>query len=174
MIIFEEQLARIVDVLPPFIGSDSVEFPINYNWGTIEDLNKYLLLPTDVSKYPLIWLANGQDTHDLREPSVKRNARIIIATRSLNVDELNPYQYQNDFKVILQPIVDNLLNFISISQISRYNKEDVKTERKPNYSVTYRKDNENKTEIGQIDVWNAIILDVEISFFNIGCEKIFN
>jgi hypothetical protein len=92
----------------------------------------------------------------------------------LNVDELNPYQYQNDFKVILQPIVDNLLNFISISQISRYNKEDVKTERKPNYSVTYRKDNENKTEIGQIDVWNAIILDVEISFFNIGCEKIFN
>jgi hypothetical protein len=156
MIIFEEQLARIVDVLPPFIGSDSVEFPINYNWGTIEYLNKYLLLPTDVSKYPLIWLANGQDTHDLREPSVKRNARIIIATRSLNVDELNPYQYQNDFKVILQPIVDNLLLALKVGGISRYDDMTIKSERFPNYA---KLDTTN-----QIDVWNAIALDIDITF----------
>ncbi len=167
MIVFEEQLARLVDVLPPFIGADLVEFPINYNWGTIETLNKYLSLSIEKTPYPLIWLANGKDTHDLREPSVTRNARIIIATRSLNVDELNPYQYQNDFKVILQPVLDNLLLALKLSGISRYNDVDLEIERVPNYAIN---------EItNQIDVWNAIVLDAEITFSGVStCVKEIN
>ena len=166
MIVFEEQLGRIIELLPSITDAKSNVFPMNYNWGTIEVLNKYLLLPTNESKYPLIWLSTGSDENDLREPSVTRKARIIIATRSLNESELNPFQYQNDFSVILQPIVDNLLIGLSLSGISRYDDSNFNSERVPNYSVTYRKDLEDKTKASQIDIWNAIVLDLNITFFN--------
>jgi len=166
MIVFEEQLERIVNVLPSITDANSVDFPMNYNWGTDEVLNKFLLLPSSQSKYPLIWLVNGKDTNNDREPSVTRNARIVIATRSLNVNELNPFQYQNDFKVILQPIADNLLRALAVSGISRYDDTKVQSERVPNYSITYRDDSTDKTKTNQIDIWNAIVLDLELTFYS--------
>jgi hypothetical protein len=121
----------------------------------------------------LIWLSTGVDENDLREPSVTRKARIIIATRSLNESELNPFQYENDFKVLLQPIVNNLLTGLSLSGISRYDDSNFNSERVPNYSVSYKEESQTK----QIDVWNAIVLDLGITFFNTSnCvrENIFN
>jgi len=167
MIVFEEQLERIVNILPSITDATSVVFPMNYNWGTIEVLNKFLLLPSEQSKYPLIWLVTGSDRNDKREPSVTRKSRIIIATRSLNVNELNPFQYQNDFKVILQPIADNLLKALQLSGISRYDDRDFTSERVPNYSVTYRENQDDKTKTNQIDIWNAIVLDIDLTFYNI-------
>jgi len=168
MIVFEEQLGRIIELLPSITDANSNVFPMNYNWGTIEVLNKYLLLPENNSKYPLIWLSTGSDENDLREPSVKRKARIIIATRSLNESELNPFQYENDFKVLLQPIADSLIDALITSNISRINREKIGTERVPNYSVSYKEE----SQIKQIDVWNAIVLDLDITFFNVSqCVK---
>lgn len=164
MIVFEEQLERIVNVLPPLVDDKGNTFPVIYDWGTVEVLNKFLALPTNQSKYPLIWLATAKDKNNLREPNVSRRARIVIATRSLNSDEFNRFQYQNDFKLILQPILDNLLYALSNSGISRYDDTDFETERVPNYSVTYREDKENKTKTNQIDIWNAITLDATITF----------
>jgi hypothetical protein len=172
MIVFEEQLERIINVLPDLVDDADLSFKINYDWGTIETLNKFLLLPTNQSKYPLVWLATGTDENDLREPSVTRRARIIIATRSVSPDELNRYQYQNDYKVILQPILDNLLYALNNSGISRYDDTDFQTSRVPNYSVQFREDKEDKTKTGQIDIWNAITLDATITFSGVSsCLK---
>ncbi len=168
MIVFEEALEAIVDTLPPLVDANGTSFPIIFDWGTIEVLNKFLLLPTNQSKYPLIWLSSAKDKNDNREPSVTRRARIIIATRSLNSDEFNRYQYRNDFKEILQPILDNLLFALNVSGISRYDDRDFETERVPNYSVTYRENSEDKTKSNQIDIWNAITLDATITFTNNG------
>jgi len=160
MIIFEEQLQRITDILPPYVEGDN-SFPIRYNWGTIDVLNKYLTLPESVAKYPLIWLSSEQeDTHDLKEPCVQRDARIIIATRSLNKEQFNQFQYQNDYDKVLQPICDNLIEYLVKSGIAIVDQNNIRVKRMPNYSL--------KEEGGKIvDVWNAIVLDVNLKFVNV-------
>ena len=168
MIVFETATDAIINVLPKSIDAIGTERNIQFGWGTIEELNKFLLLPSNVSKYPLIWLTTGKDKNDLREPSVTRRARFIFATASATPDELNRYQYANDFDVILQPVLDNFLHALSVSGISRYDNTDFETERLPNYSVTYRQDAQDVTRTGQIAVWNAITLDATITFTNNG------
>jgi hypothetical protein len=78
-------------------------FPIRYDWGTLDVLNKFLILPENVSKYPLIWLITGKDTEDYISKTVTRKARFVIATRSNDVDQFNETQYQTDFKIFLFP-----------------------------------------------------------------------
>jgi len=76
MIVFEDQLARLIEVLPDLtVGEQTAT--IKYNWGTEEVLTKYLALKKKLS-FPLIWLVENEDINDLREPSVKRNARMRI------------------------------------------------------------------------------------------------
>ena len=102
MIIFEDQLARIIEVLPPLTSGDLTQ-KINFGWGTKEVLTQYLTQKGKLS-FPLIWLEEGADVNDLREPSVKRKARINIIYESQAPAEFNPYQHEYDFKLILQPI----------------------------------------------------------------------
>jgi len=163
MIVFEEQLARLVDVLPAFVDAETNSFAVKYGWGDIDELNKYMFI-NGGSIYPLIWLTNTQDNHNLREPNVKRNARIIIATRSLSQDELSPFQYSNDFAVILQPTLDNLIKALKESGISILDLSTVKTERVINYGVEFRKEYQTQGQTNTIDVWNAIVFDAEITF----------
>jgi len=158
MIIFEDQLARIIEVLPP-LTSGALSQKINFNWGTEEVLAKYLTLAGKLS-FPLIWLTDGEDTNDLREPSVKRNARLIILYESQAPSEFNPYQHENDYKVILQPILDNLLLALNQSGISRYDDTTFRTRRVKNYSMR----EENKS---LVFICNAIVLDAEITFSGI-------
>ena len=77
MIVFETEFGRLVDALPSLVDAKDNEFPIKYNWGNADDLFAYLKM-AKTNAFPLIWLENGQDTHDLNEVSVMRNARINI------------------------------------------------------------------------------------------------
>lgn len=163
MIVFEEQLGRLVDVLPAFTDANSDSFAVKYGWGDVNELNKYMYV-NGQNVYPLIWLTNSPDTHNLREPNVKRNARIIVATRSLNQDELSPFQYSNDFAVILQPTLNNLIKALKQSGISILNETTIKTERVINYGVEYRKEYQTQGETNTLDVWNVIVFDAEITF----------
>lgn len=155
MIVFEDQLARIVEVLPDVVvGSQTAT--LNYGWGTEAVLTKYLTLKGKLS-FPLIWLVEGEDVNDLREPSVKRNSRIVILHESQAPSEFNPYQHEYDFKLILQPILDNLLIALSQSGISRYDDANFRTQRVKNYSM--REENNSL-----VFICNAIVLDAEITF----------
>ena len=172
MIVFEEQVERLVNVMPPLVDANSISHKICYDWGTVDVLNKFLLQATTETPYPLIWLVPSKDTNDLREPSVTRRARLIFATLSYNSDQFNRFQYQNDFKEILQPTVNNFLKALSQSGISRYDDTSFETERIPNYSVLYREDSEDKSKTAQIAVWNAIVLDATITFSGVSsCLK---
>jgi hypothetical protein len=156
MIVFEDQLARIVEVLPDVVvGSQTAT--LNYGWGTEGVLTKYLTLKGKLS-FPLIWLVEGEDINDLREPSVKRNSRIVILHESQAPSEFNTYQNEYDFKLILQPILDNLLTALTQSGISRYSDDNFKTQRVKNYNL-------RQTESESlVYICNAIVLDAEITF----------
>jgi len=164
MIVFEDQLARIVEVLPTAkVGNK--EALINFGWGTREVLTEYLTLKGKLS-FPLIWLEEGEDTNDLREPSVKRYSRINIIHESQAPSEFNPYQHEYDFKLILQPILDNLLIALEQSGISRYDNTNFKTKRVKKFSMREELDK------SLVFICNAIVLDAEITFSGIStCLK---
>jgi len=155
MIVFEDELARIIEVLPTPIINE-IDKPIFFNWGTETVLANYLTLSRG-ENFPLIWLAEGQDTNDLREPSVSRNARIVILYQSQAPSEFNPYQHEWDYNVILQPIADNLLTALTQSGISRYDDKTLKSQRVKNYSM-------NTTEDSLVFICNAIVIDVDLTF----------
>ncbi|QHB38817.1 hypothetical protein HWC89_gp56 [Flavobacterium phage vB_FspS_hemulen6-1] len=155
MITFEESLGKIVQLLPDVtIGAN--DYSIKYNWGTQELLNKYLILNKENS-YPLVWLVVGRDSNDINNKSISRNARIVIATRSMNKEEFNEFQFQTYYKEILYPVQMNLIKSLRMSGISKIVNEVYNSEYKPNYSF-------ENSEGGLVDIWNAIELTIEISF----------
>lgn len=155
MITFEEQLGKLVKLLPA-VTIGETEYPINYNWGTQEVLNKYLITNKENS-YPLVWLIVGRDTNDKNNKTIRRNARIVIATRSMSKEEFNEFQFQSYYKEILNPIKDNLIKAIECSGISYLTEDTYESEFIPNYSF-------QDSEGVLVDVWNAIVLNVDITF----------
>jgi hypothetical protein len=155
MIVFEDELARLVEVLPK-ANINGTEVQVNFNWGTETVLSNYLTLNGKLS-FPLIWLVEGEDTNDLREPSVTRNARIVILYESQAPSEFNTYQHEWDYKIILQPILDNLLQILKLSGISRYDDRNFRTQRVKNYSM-------RNADESLVFICNAIVLDSSITF----------
>ena len=155
MIVFEDQLARLIELLPAVTVGSATKY-VSFNWGTETVLANYLTLSKN-QNFPLIWLVEGQDNNNLREPSVGRFARIVILHESQKPSEFNPYQHEYDYKLILQPIADNLLTALTQSGISRYSDDNFKTQRVKNYSM--RTESESL-----VYVCNAIVLEAEITF----------
>lgn len=159
MIVFEERLAELFDLLPVVTDANSNTYKPMFNWGTQDVLNKYLTLPSQQSKYPLIWLVNGNDLYDTMAKEVRRqNARLVIAMRSDKVDEFNPFIYETDYKMILNPLLENVLTALNGSSISYLYESEYTVKRVPNYSV-----NDTGEKSGTVDIWNAITLDCSIS-----------
>ncbi len=44
MIVFEEQLGRLIAILPTFTDANSNTFTVKYGWGDINELNKYMFI----------------------------------------------------------------------------------------------------------------------------------
>lgn len=155
MITFEESLGKLVKLLPD-VRIGATDYSIKYNWGTQEVLNKYLITNKENS-YPLIWLIVGRDSNDIYNKNISRNARIVIATRSMNKEEFNEFQFQTYYKEILHPIQINLIKVLRRSGISKIIDDVYNSEYKPNYSF---RDEEGVL----VDIWNAIELNLEIYF----------
>jgi len=157
MIVFEEKMRELISLMPDWNGTH----PIRYDWGTVDVLNKFLLLPESVSKYPLIWLVTDSAKRDLLKSKVLRTTRLVIATMSNDVDGFNFQQYQTDYKDILLPTYENLIKLLNSSGISKIIGSSVVEEMKPNYSV-------NDNGKGLIVVWNALVIDLDIELTE-GC-----
>jgi hypothetical protein len=158
MIIFEDELLRLVEILPNVtVGSQSTN--AKFNWGTEEVLTKYLTM-NGIESFPLIWLVEGVDTNNEREPSVNRNAKIIILHMSQAPNEFNQYQHDYDFKLILQPILDNLIKALTMSGISRYDNTNFRTQRVKNFAM-------KEVDKSLVYICNAIVFEAEITFSGI-------
>jgi len=159
MIVFEEKLRELVALMPKW----NTTHDVRYDWGTIDVLNKFLVLKESKSKYPLIWLVTSKDTDDLLRNRVTRQSRFVIATRSNDVDAFNSTQYQTDYKSVLIPVYNDFITLLNSSGISKIVGSTIDKELKPNYSV-------NDNGKGLITVWNALVLDLEIELID-GCIK---
>jgi hypothetical protein len=157
MIVFEEKMRDLIKLMPNW----NQNYPIRYDWGTVDVLNKFLILKENVSKYPLIWLVTSKDTNDLVSNKVTRNARFVIATRSNDENGFNLQQYQTDYTGILIPVYENFVKLLNSSGISKIIGDSLDKELKPNYSV-------NDDGKGLITIWNAIVIDAEIELSD-GC-----
>lgn len=154
MISFEEKIRDLVKLMPAFVDGNG-NYPIRYDWGTIDVLNKFLLLKENISKYPLIWLVTGTRTQDRIRNTVSSKARFIIATRSNKSDEFNEFQYQTDYVKVLIPVYENFIKVLDRSAVSTIIGDTNDAEIVPNFSFT----NNNK---GLITIWNAIYIDIEV------------
>jgi len=155
MIIFEDQLLRLIQILPNVtVGSQSTN--VKFNWGTEEILTKYLVENGEQS-FPLIWLVEGKDNNNEREPSVTRRAKIVILHKSQAPEQYNQYQHEYDYNKILQPILDNLIQALTMSGISRFNDIDFTTQRVKNYSMM-------EVDKSLVYICNAIVFEAEITF----------
>ena len=158
MIIFEDELQRLIELLPNItVGANTTN--VKFGWGTESVLATYLTMNGKVS-FPLIWLIEGQDNNDNREPSVTRNSKIVILHESQAPSEFNPYQHEYDFKLILQPIFDNLLIALQQSGISRMDDTNFITQRVKNYSM-------REVDKSLVYICNAIIFETSITFSGI-------
>lgn len=153
MISFEEKTRELVKLMPAHVDGNGT-FAIRFDWGTLDVLNKFLLLKENVSKYPLIWLVTGARTEDRIRNTVESNARFVIATRSNKVDEFNEFQYQTDYVKILNPVYENFIKLLERSGITTIISETNELEIKPNFSFN------NKD--GLITIWNALVVDIEV------------
>lgn len=162
VVIFEELMRELISQMPKLVDAKGVSFPILYDWGTQDVLNKWLLLPINSSKYPLIWLVTGKDTDNIVEFSNERKARFIIATRSEAVDQFNEYQYYTQYKNIIIPVYENFVKLLKRSGVTTILNETIEKQLSPNYSVL-------ANDKGLIDTWNALVIDVEILVINNKC-----
>ena len=151
MIVFEEKLRELVELLPQTADG----FTIRYDWGTIDVLNKFLILPENKSKYPLIWLITGSDTDNFTTNSNNRKVKLVLATASNDVDQFNQVQYQTDYLNILLPIYKDLHTLFIKSGITTLIDDEITKEMTPNFSF-------KKNDKGLIDVWNALFLEFEL------------
>jgi hypothetical protein len=157
MIVFEERLGEIMDFLPSITDANGNDFKPFFNWGTQDVLNKYLALPKTQEVYPLIWLVTGIDEGKTNNTSIIRDTRLILAMHSDKQDYFNPEIYKTDFKVVLNPLLNNVVKALEKSGISEIQDLKYKVERMPNYSVSTQGE---KTKT--VDVWNAIVFDCKI------------
>lgn len=165
MIVFEDRLAELVGVLPK-LTVNSKELQVNFDWGTEVVLAKYLLMNGKMS-FPLIWLVEGVDNNDLLEPSVTRDARLVVLYESQAPDEFNTYQHKYYYDLVLQPILDNLLTALAQSGMSRYDDKMFRTQRIKNYSMRggdeINSKIKEKTNQSLLFICNAIVLDAKIT-----------
>lgn len=161
---FEEKLGEIFAQLPSLTDADGNVFQVRFNWGTVDVLNKFLMLPENQSKYPLVWLTVNEEEEDLVTGTIRRNAKIIIATHSDKVDEFNDFIFQTDYKDILLPVYINVITALQKSGITRILDVKVKRELSPNYSIK----SDGK---GLIDVWNVLAFTATIEIDDNKCIK---
>jgi hypothetical protein len=151
MIVFEEKLRELITLLPQTADG----FTVRYDWGTLDVLNKFLLLPESRAKYPLIWLITGSDTDNFTDKTNTRRVKIVIATASNDVNQFNEMQYKTDYVNILLPIYKDLHTVLVKSGITTLINDEITKELVPNFSF-------NRNEKGLINIWNALFLDLEL------------
>lgn len=155
----EEILESLFALLPEAKFSNNATATINFGWGSQKDLNKYLKLKGSKRKYPLIWLVNSTETENVMAKTIDKKCRLLIAINSEKMANINPTIWDSDFKITLNPIKDNVLIALDNSGATQItNVNNIGIERVPNYPY------EGSEETQAIDIWNVIVLDVDVRF----------
>ena len=153
MIVVEHLIREAIATIEEIQLNAGVSRKPSFGWGDKKELNRYLELKKD-NAYPLIWLIQNKEKHIEKGTAIEKDCTFIIATRETRTDLFNDERYLNSFNVVLNPLTEMLLKVLKRSQSISSEYEIFK---RPNYS-------ENKKENGTIDLWDAIELNIDITF----------
>ena len=158
----EDILRELFEQLPDVKDSNDNLFKVKFNWGNQDDLNLFLSQFKSTTKYPLIWLVDGEDNIDLYSTEINRKARLIIAKQSIHQTNTNPIVWDSEFRDVLNPLLENVLKCLNESGKTMIKNGIHKIKRDANYS--------DKSAISAtIDPWNIIILDFDLVIFTYQC-----
>ncbi len=165
MIVVEEKLRALFDMIPEIqINTNNLVKPC-FSWGDELALTQFMdaaYKDVDFNLYPLIWLLPSVDDHNPRAKTLKKDIRLVISTLETRNETLNDQRLQGSFKKVLNPLADYIEQCFLNSSITIVLSENIKTFKRPNYSV-------NKKS-GAIDKWDAMTIDLEVEFNN-NCIK---
>lgn len=165
MIVFEEVLEQIFEQLPNITDVNGNEFKPRFNWGTQDVLNKFIALPENISKYPLIWLvSSGVENHSVANNRANKNVRLILAKNSDTPNEFNDFIFKTDYKLILNPLLENVIKALERNGKTKILDYDYSVEKLTNYS-------EGNNEAKTVAIWNVIVFDVDLEIDGKKCIK---
>jgi hypothetical protein len=154
MIVSENILKEIFLQLPVYKDSNDKDFPIRYEWGDQSDLILFLKTIAG-NKYPLIWLASGDETVNRYNNSLTRNCRLLLVKDSKVVTNRNPTVWNTEFENVLNPLLKNVITALEKSGVTAII-GDYTQRKEANYTE------EDLTKV--TDFSNVIVLDITIRF----------
>lgn len=158
----ETNLEILFDKLPPSKDSNGKEFKIKFGWGNQNALNLYLSQFEKTTKYPLIWVIEGEDEEDTIAKTITRKVKMFIAKQSIHQTNTNPIIWDTEYKNVLDPIYENVKTALISGGNTNVIDRKFKAKRRPNFSD---KDSIAKT----IDPWNVIIVEFDLETYTRGC-----
>lgn len=161
MIVVETFLRDLFSQLPN-VMIDGKEYPVNYSWGSQDDLNLFMVQKTG-NKYPLIWLVQDKSTQKSTELS--RYVKLVIAVNSKHKTNMNPIIWDTEFVEVLNPLFENVLKCFKQSGITTIIDRQYDVYREANYSeYSKEKDGYSESKAKTIDHWNVITFEAKILF----------
>ncbi len=159
----ESNLKALFEQLPMAKDSNAKEFKVLFNWGNQNALNLFLSQFKEKTKYPLLWLIEGQDVEDTIAKTITRqNTKLFIAKQSIHTTNTNPIIWESEFKDVLDPVLENVKTALLSGGNTNVLNRQFKVTRLANYSNS---DAIKKT----IDPWNVIILEFDLETYTRGC-----
>ena len=155
--IIEERLKDLFETLPS-VESNGIQYPIQYDFGTEEDLMRFLKVKANAEGniFPLIWLQtpNEMRGNNFREVDLK----LIIATQS-NREMWNKQRLDVTIKPILKPLLDNIIFALMRSGFTRFN------DREKNVETIFYNYGLDEDEISpEVAIWDAIKFEASVIF----------
>jgi len=161
----ESVLKSLFDQLPNIVDGNLNEFKPKFNWGNQNALNLFLKQFDKTTKYPLIWLIEGEDIENNITHEISRNGcRLFISKLSVHKTNTNPIIWETEFETVLDPLLENVKTCLLKGGLTSVKDSVFKVKRLANYS---EKDKIEAT----IDPWNVIILDFDLIIRKKGCLK---
>lgn len=152
---FEMEFAKLIDLMPPLIVS-GVDFKVNYMFGNADEMAKYLTLQKKRS-FPLVFCVLTKQNNDTEsEMKVTKQGKIVILSESQSPAEFNPYQFEFDYKFVLQPILNKLLKALKVANRITLDFTNFDTENVPKFSMI-------EVDKNLVYVCNAIVLESEFT-----------
>lgn len=158
MIIAEERLRDLFLALPA-INYKDVDYKPVFDFGSEEQLYRFLNDKKGQRIYPLIWIETPFESNGYTV--IKDNLKLILATNSSH-EISNNLRLEKTFKPLLVPLLDNCVKGLRLSGFTKIDKSTIKTTNYFDYAVS----NGDNNKYG---VWDAIKLtcDIEIT----GCKQ---
>ena len=159
MIIVERRLQELFDTLPPIIDDNGKEFKPTFNFGTHEDLLRFLnhKKKQSVAFYPVIWLETPFTMTGF-EHRKSFDLKLVFAQLS-NYELSNKQRLQITFEKTLEPLYQNVLKALKESGFTRIiDNENNKSTNYYNYSVVEK----GKDKQFASDIWDAIKFECEL------------